>query len=173
MRLFGQKYFLKFFTFAFYFYFKGVKTTNINIRNITKNDKEQFLEMSRRFYSSDAVLHNIDESCHLATFSEIMRSDELAECFIIEAEGKAAGYALLAKTFSREAGGAVVWIEELYFEPQYRGKGIGTAVFKWIEENRPAARYRLEVEPENVAAKRLYKRLGYDVLPYEQMIKEK
>lgn len=128
--------------------------------------------MSNEFYHSPAVLHDIDASFHQRTFDELMRSDEYADCYIIEADGVAAGYALLAKTFSREAGGVVVWIEELYLRPTYQGQGLGSSFFRWIEQQLPAARYRLEVEPENVRATRLYERLGYSVLPYRQMIKE-
>ena len=57
--------------------------------------------------------------------------------------------------------------------PAYQGKGLGSFFFRFVEENRPAARYRLEVEPENTGAVRLYERLGYRALPYAQMIKEK
>ena len=72
----------------------------------------------------------------------------------------------------REVGGMVVWIEELYILPGHQGKGLGSAFFAWLEKNVPAVRYRLEAEPENVRAMSLYKRLGYEVLPYVQMIKE-
>ena len=49
--------------------------------------------------------------------------------------------------------------------------GLGKAFFKYMEENYPAARYRLEIEPENLRAKKLYSSLGYKELPYAQMIK--
>ena len=141
-------------------------------RKINANDQALFLAMSDEFYHSPAVLHDIDASFHQRTFDELMRSDEYADCYIIEADGAAAGYALLAKTFSREAGGIVIWIEELYLRSAYQGQGLGSSFFHWIEQQLPAARYRLEVEPENVRAARLYERLGYSVLPYRQMIKE-
>mgnify|MGYP002740687863 FL=1 len=35
-----------------------------------------------------------------------------------------------------------------------------------------AARFRLEVEPDNEGARRLYGRLGYEELPYVQMVRE-
>lgn len=34
-----------------------------------------------------------------------------------------------------------------------------------------AARLRLEAEPDNTGAIRLYKRLGFEELPYKQLIK--
>ena len=80
------------------------------------------------------------------------------------------GYALLAKTWSQEAGGLAIWVEELYLRPEARGKGMGTAFFAWLLENRPAARYRLETEPDNVRAKALYRRQGFEFLNYESFI---
>lgn len=142
------------------------------VRLLSPADKELFLAMSREFYESDAVLHRIPEAFHQATFAELMRSAEYAEGFLLEQDGQACGYALLAKSFSREAGGIVIWIEELYLRPQARGKGLGGFFFDWLAENRPAARYRLEVEPENEGAVRLYGRKGFLPLPYGQMVRE-
>ena len=67
----------------------------------------------------------------------------------------------------------VVWIEELYIRPAFQNRGLGRACLEQIRARYPrAARFRLEVEPENEAARRLYARLGYVSLPYAQMIRE-
>lgn len=141
------------------------------VRKITPSDKEMFIEMSREFYHSPAVLHDIDEKNHFAAFDELMRSDVYLEGFILELSGETAGYALLNKMYSREAGGAVVWVEELYVRPEFQGHGVGSAFFEYLEKTVPAARYRLEIEPDNLRAKALYERMGYEVLTYEQMYK--
>lgn len=141
------------------------------IRKIKRSDREIFLEMSKAFYASDVVFRNISEKFHEDAFEELMKSDLYAECYIFESEGKVAGYALLAKTYSREAGGMAVWIEELYVLPEFRGKGLGRSFFEYLFENIPAARYRLEIEPENERAVKLYKEEGFYYLPYHQMIK--
>lgn len=141
------------------------------IRRIDPNDRNLFVTLSKEFYSTDAVSHTIPHEYHEKSFDELMRSGEYIECFIFEQDGETAGYALIAKTFSPEAGGVVVWIEELYVRESFRGKGLGKAFFKYMEENYPAARYRLEIEPENLRAKKLYSSLGYKELPYAQMIK--
>ena len=51
---------------------------------------------------------------------------------------------------------------------------LGQRLFAFIEDayRGKAARLRLEVEEDNVSARRLYERLGYQPLPYLQMIKE-
>lgn len=145
------------------------------IRRITEGDREIFLRLSEEFYNSPAVLHPVPRQYHEDAFSEIIRSDEYADGFIVEAEGKAVGLALTAKTYSREAGGKVLWLEELYILPEYRSCGLGREYFAFIEDyahKNGFARIRLEVEEENVRARALYERLGYQPLEYSQMVKE-
>ncbi|MBQ3211335.1 MAG: GNAT family N-acetyltransferase [Oscillospiraceae bacterium] len=146
-------------------------SSDFKIRKIENKDKEAFLSMSREFYASSAVLHDIPEKYHESCFAELMRSEDYARAYILECAGKTAGYALLSLSYSREAGGLCTWIEELYVLPQFQGKGAAHIFFKWLEENIPAARYRLETEHDNSRAKKLYKSLGYSPLEYEQFIK--
>lgn len=144
---------------------------DFKIRKIENKDKEAFFAMSRDFYASDAVLHDIPEEYHERAFAELTRSEDYARGYLLEFDGKTAGYALLSLSYSREAGGLCVWIEELYVLPEYQGRGAAHAFFGWLEENIPAARYRLETEHDNLRAKKLYKSLGYYPLEYEQFIK--
>lgn len=149
-------------------------TENITIRKITAADREDFIRMSREFYSSDAVLHDVPADFHERAFAELMRSEDYLSCYIFDTgEGNAAGYAMLNKMFMHECGGVVVWIEELYVRSEYRGKGLGHRFFEFLEKNVDAARYRLEVEPDNSRAVELYRRLGYSPLPYMQMVKDR
>ncbi len=142
------------------------------IRKITQSDKQEYIKMVTEFYSSDAVIKPIPEKNIEATFSELMQSDVYAEGFIIESNGQTAGYALLAKTFSQEAGGLCVWIEELFIKNKFRGKGLGKEFFEFLFKSRPAARYRLEIEPENEVAVALYKKKGFGFFEYGQMVKD-
>ena len=143
----------------------------ITFRKINQTDRAEFLAMSREFYASDAVLHPVPEEYHARAFEELMKEDIYLECYIMEADGKTVGFALLTKTYSREAGGLNIWVDELYLRPEYRGLGAGSAFFAYLEQTHPAARYRLETEPENERAQKLYRRMGYRDLPYLQMIK--
>ena len=52
------------------------------------------------------------------TFNEFMRSDEYVWCYIFECEGKPCGFAMLSKTFSQEAGGHSVTVEEIYIDEE-------------------------------------------------------
>ena len=144
------------------------------IRKMTENDRELYIRMAEEFYSSDAVLHPVPHEYFERTADEALRSDAYAEIYLLEYEGRTAGYGLTARTFSQEAGGQVLWIEELYIREEYRSRGLGREFFSFIEEKNSGkiARLRLEVEEENTRAISLYKRLGYEVLDYKQMVKE-
>ncbi|MBQ3593685.1 MAG: hypothetical protein II982_04930, partial [Clostridia bacterium] len=62
------------------------------IRKIRQSDKEMFLKMSKDFFASDVVFRNIPEKFHFDAFDELMRSDEYAECYIFELDGKNTKY---------------------------------------------------------------------------------
>lgn len=145
------------------------------IRRIEKRDRTVFLQLSALFYDSPAVLHKIPLKYHELMFKELMQSDRYAEGFMVEKDGKTVGYALISKTYSREAGGKVLWLEELFVLENYRCCGLGREYFDFIEEyakENHFARIRLEVEKENIRARKLYEKLGYIPLEYSQMVKE-
>ena len=121
------------------------------------------------------MLHPVPDSYFERTFDEMMRSDVYADGFLLEDEnGTCMGYALTAKSFSQECGGQCVWVEELYVLPAYQGKGMGSRVFELLNAYYPdCCRFRLEVEPENEGAARLYRRLGYEALGYDQYVLER
>ena len=144
------------------------------IRKLTENDRDLYIRMAEEFYSSDAVLHPIPRAYIERTANEALCSDAYAEIYLLECEGEPAGYGLTARTFSQEAGGSVLWIEELYIREQFRSRGLGREFFSYIEEKNKdrTARIRLEVEEENTRAASLYERLGYEKLDYKQMVKD-
>lgn len=145
------------------------------IRAMAVSDTQQVLEMMREFYASPAVLSSGSD--------EIFQSDIAAcvgDCPFLEglifAESAdstvAAGYVMLAKGFSTEYGMPCVWVEDVYIKPDHRGKGFGKELFAYLERNYPAHAIRLEVEEENQNAVGLYKKCGFEVLPYMEMIKK-
>ena len=145
------------------------------IRKITSEDRDFFIAASKAFYASAAVAHDVPASYHLTTFEELMNSEVYQSGYILTVDGASVGYALVSKTFSHEAGGTVWWLEELYILPEYRGKGLGRSYFDFIEKaaaENGVRRLRLEVEPDNTRAAKLYFNLGYKPLNYAQMLKE-
>lgn len=142
------------------------------IREIKSTDKEIFIKLANEFYSSDAVLHPIPEEYHARAFDEAVNSDLYLRILLLEYDGQTVGYCTLSKQFATEAGGFCLWFEDIYVRPEFRSKGLGKELFAYVEKNfGDVRRRRLEVEEENVRAVELYKRMGFEVLPYMQMIK--
>lgn len=143
------------------------------VRPMQPSDRAAFVDMAKAFYASDAVLHAVPDWHFDKTFDEVMAQSPYVRGYIICRDEQIAGYALLALTYSNEAGGLVVWFEELFVLPAFQGQGLGREAFAYVEATfeGKAARLRLEVEPDNVRAQALYRQLGYEGLPYSQMVK--
>ena len=144
------------------------------VREIQTEDYQAYMNMTEEFYNSAAVLHSIPKHYREATWKEMMQSEKYLKGYILEKDGDLAGYALTSYTFSQEAGGKVVWLEEIYIRPEFRCHGLGKEFFAYVDEYiRPQVqRIRLEIEPDNVRAKKLYLQMGYENLDYIQMVKE-
>ncbi|HEX3018332.1 MAG TPA: GNAT family N-acetyltransferase [Caproicibacter sp.] len=142
------------------------------LRKLRESDKETYIAMSKDFYHSDAVLGPIPGGNFEKTFQVLLSGSPFADAYIAEKDGAAAGYILLAVTWSNEAGGMAVWLEEIYVRPEFRNTGLGGQMIREVLEKygEKTARFRLEIEDSNTGAKRLYKRIGFEELPYRQMI---
>ena len=151
-------------------YFKE-HTMEIKIRFIEENDRQKILELMRVFYASPAVSTNGSDEIFGADIDACVSDSPYLEGYVFEGEGQILGYAMLAKSFSTEFGKPCVWIEDIYIKSEYRGLGIGSLFFGFIEKKYEGAIFRLEVEAENEAALGLYKKCGFDFLPYLEMKK--
>ena len=142
------------------------------IRPMIPEDKPAVLEMMRVFYASPAVLSNGSEEIFNNDIDNCVNACPFLEGYIFEENGAVQGYAMVAKSFSTEFGKPCIWIEDLYMKPECRGKGIGSRFFAFIENKYAGFVFRLEVEEENERAVHVYRKCGYDVLPYMEMKKE-
>ena len=142
-------------------------------RALREEDRELYYRYADAFYHTDAVNAPVPTENYRATFDEMMRGDAYVKGYIFEYEGTPCGFVLLSKTFSQEAGGISVTVEEIYIEEAYRGKGLATAFFHWLKAQPGIMRLRIEVEDDNDGAKRLYERMGFELLPYLQMVIDK
>ena len=142
------------------------------IRSIEPRDRDFFLSRNAAFYRSSACDHAIPPQNAERTFELLLHGTPYADCLIAEDDdGAPCAYLLLALTWSNEAGGLCVWLEEIMVDDEQRGKGIGSRIIAAVHEKyNTAARYRLEVTESNVRASALYHMLGFEDLEYRQMI---
>lgn len=146
----------------------------MTIRKLQKTDFETVLSMMRVFYASDALLIHPSEEVLRKTLSDALADTPYLEAFGFEEDGVLTGYGMVAMSYSTEAGGQCAWIEDIYIEPQYRGKGYGTGFLGFVKDRYgdKVARIRLEAEPENERAMAVYRKAGYEILGYTQLVKE-
>lgn len=144
----------------------------MEIREILPWDKPYFCRMVHDFYHLPAVAHAIPDSYAERTFDLLMGDTPYARCFVAADEHDVPhAYCLCAITWSNEAGGLCVWLDELMVEDGLRGQGVGQKLIAAVRAAYPnAARFRLEVTDENPRAAALYRSLGFESLEYRQMV---
>ena len=142
-----------------------------SIRPMEEKDKPTVLDMMQTFYSSPAVLSNGSKDIFEADIEACLNDSPFLEGYVFEEDGATVGYAMLAKSFSTEFGKPCIWIEDLYVEESFRGRGFGKAFLDFVDLKYPTALKRLEVEEENERALHVYKSCGFEILPYLEMKK--
>ena len=143
------------------------------IRKFVPEDREDYIRFSTEFYNSSAMDKPVPREHFEQGFDEMMRSDVYVQGYMLVCDGNNVGYCVTMKTYSVEAGGITIWIDELFVLEEYRAKGLGRELFKYIEDNgdKKLRRVRLEVELENGRAISLYKKMGFEPAPYDGMWK--
>ena len=107
-----------------------------------------------------AFINELAEYAHLehacAATEELLRenlfgAEPAAEAAMLEWEGKAVGYAIWFKTFSSFLARPGVYLEDIYVQPAFRGRGLGKSVFAHLVK---------------IAAARGYGRIEWSVLKW-------
>jgi GNAT superfamily N-acetyltransferase len=141
----------------------------MNIETMTERHREEVLRMMRVFYASPAVATDGSEEIFRADFGACVGPGPYLEGYVLTEDTALIGYAMVAKSFSTEYGCPCIWIEELYLKPEHCEKGHGSAFLRFIKEKYPEAIVRLEVEAENRRAVHVYRKNGFEEMPYVEM----
>ena len=138
-------------------------------RKIKREDKEIIFSMMKTCYSSDAVYTNGSDEIFSKDIENCLNENPYLDGYVFENDGVIIGYAMLAKSFSTEFGKPCIWIEDLYLLQEYRGQHIVPNFIEHIKKKYCDCVLRLEVEKENKHACYVYKKLGFEELPYCEM----
>jgi ribosomal protein S18 acetylase RimI-like enzyme len=125
-------------------------------------DLGELLPMLERFDASQG--YRFDAALARRALGELLAKPELGRVYRILAAGETAGYAALTFGFSLEWGGRDAFLDEIYLEPGWRGRGLGRAALRALIEEARAAGVRalhLEVEAGNAAGQALYRAEGF------------
>ncbi len=144
----------------------------MNIRKMIGSDKCAVMDMMRTFYASPAVHTNGSDEIFESDVNACVDECPFLEGYVFEENGNIVGYAMTAKSFSTEFGKPCIWIEDIYFKPEHRGKGFGKSFFAFLDKTYRDVIFRLEAEEENGSAVALYKKCGFEIMPYLELKKE-
>jgi GNAT superfamily N-acetyltransferase len=90
------------------------------------------------------------------------------DALVAEGGGRLVGYALHYRTFSSFAGTEGVFLEDLYVQPAWRGRGVGSALLRRVAQvaaRRGCARLEWIALDWNAPALRFYRRIGAKARP--------
>lgn len=145
---------------------------DFTIRAMKAEDREDVLRMMEVFYASEAIMFTGTKDVYARDFEACISDAPFVEGFVItDPKGNAKGYCMIAHSFSCEFGKPCVWIEDMYFDEEMRGKGAARAFFDYLNTKYPDCSHRIEAELENEHAIMVYKRNGFEEIPYVELIR--
>ena len=143
----------------------------MQIRRAVVADLKRLIGLHSRFCAADG--HTFDEEKARAALAPLLGDDRTGLVWLADGtEGE--GYAVVTWGWSVESGGSDALLDEIYADPA--GRGIGAALLEEILAELTArgsvSRIFLETEQGNEAARRLYRRHGFEVEPSVWMSRE-
>ena len=126
-------------------------------------DLERLLPLVERFAATQG--YPFDAARSRASLAALLARPELGRAYRVVVDGETAGYAVVCFGWSLEWGGRDAFLDELYLEPAFRGRGLGRATLRALAAEVRAAGVRalhLEVEAGNEAGQALYRSEGFE-----------
>jgi GNAT superfamily N-acetyltransferase len=126
--------------------------TNLKIRPATEDDVSVILSLVKKLAAYERLSHQViatEEDFRSALFG----ANRVAEALLALSGNEPVAFALYFTTFSTFVGRPGIYLEDIFVEPEYRGKGIGAALLSRIA---------------HIARERNYGRVEWSVLTWNQ-----
>jgi len=98
----------------------------------TENDIDTLLAMMRELYRYDGI--EFDEGRQRPALVRLLRDGSIGRAYLIRDDDRAVGHIFLTFDYGLEYGGSEVWIDELFVREECRGRGVGAAAIRFVEE---------------------------------------
>lgn len=132
------------------------------IRDAEPRDAALVLSMIRALAAYEKLEHEVVATEELVR-AGLFGARPKAHGLICEIDARPVGFAIWFYTFSTFRGRAGIYLEDLYVEPEYRGRGVGAAVFRHLARRAVAeqcGRFEWAVLNWNEPAIKFYERMG-------------
>jgi ribosomal protein S18 acetylase RimI-like enzyme len=141
------------------------------MRKATQYDLELFLELMTEFYAESG--YELDRKSTTQAFQTILEQPNLGQIWLIQDGIKDVGHVLVTFKFAMEYAGMIACIDDLFVLSAYRNRGLSTAALEEIRHYCQENQLRgmtVEVANDNVAAQKVYRRIGLETLENRQLL---
>jgi GNAT superfamily N-acetyltransferase len=134
----------------------------ITVRKARAQDADTVLQLIRALAAYEK-LDPPDEAAERRLRNDLFGSGSRLDAFLVEVDGRAAGYALVLETYSSFLALPTLYLEDIFVLPEFRGRQAGSAIFRaMVQEARDRGCGRMEwaVLDWNTPAQVFYERHG-------------
>ena len=147
--------------------------SKLKLRAATEADVSLILDLIKGLAAYEKLSHEVvaDET---ALRDTLFGNRPAAEVIIAEYEGEPAGFALFFHNYSTFLGKRGIYLEDLFVQPAFRGRGIGKELLTClagIAVERDCGRFEWSVLDWNEPAIRFYKSLGGELMAEWQIFR--
>jgi RimJ/RimL family protein N-acetyltransferase len=143
---------------------------DIEVRPALPGDAETLVEFQIRMARETEELE-LDPPTVTRGVQAVLDDFTKGQYWVAEAGGRLAGSLMTTYEWSDWRNGTVLWVQSVYVPPEMRGRGIYRRMYEHLRERvlaSPDLRgIRLYVDRRNLAAQRVYERLGMSREHYE------
>lgn len=101
----------------------------------------------------------------------LFENPERGVYYVAEIDGRRAGQMMITYEWSDWRNGTFWWIQSVYVEPEFRGRGVFRAIYRHVEslarQDQGVCGLRLYVENNNERAQATYERVGMSRTVYQ------
>jgi len=144
-----------------------VISPELTLRPATRDDVSVLFHLIQALAEYEKLTHAVTGSAE-ALEEHLFSAQPYVEAIIAEVQEKAAGFALFFHNYSTFLTQPGIYLEDLFVLPEYRRKGIGKALIKYLAQlavERGCGRLEWSVLDWNEPAIAFYDRMGASILP--------
>ncbi len=105
-----------------------------------------------------------------AGVARVLADPQLGRYYVAECDGQPVGCLMITYEWSDWRNGLFWWVQSVFVEPEYRGRGIYRSLYQHVKQTAAAeggcCGFRLYVEKDNLRAQQTYQRLGMSATDY-------
>ncbi|KAF3884075.1 GNAT family N-acetyltransferase [Tolypothrix bouteillei VB521301_2] len=146
---------------------------SIDFRTCTESDFDIVQKYVLSLYQEDLLGMKMNSEKIQKTFREFTHKPDKGRIIVFDRDNTVVGYAIVVFFWSNEYGGDFVEVDELFVQKGYRGNGIGTAFFQWLEKTwgTSSVALSLQTTPSNERTLAFYERMGFRASPNHHLMK--